>query len=555
MNFHTLFILFSFLFSAASYAADGSLILSTDPKTANIYVDGLLRANITPITLKLPAGRHLVEIKHAGKQPESLDLFIKDGEREIEQVTLLDLPPSRSSEVTEINILKILNPLRGYLETTSEFTGRRQQLLNGFNQRVRKRDTSYQAGIAILDKEHYDPVSGMLPVTIQRTEWTRQFTFPERGSIAILSEDAKPLWEEGLEKPVYLYFELSKNETVVSQVVLVGNQREWVIGEISGYLPILGADELANLMTLWMEKYHTHYPNVQFQLLLENTATVPTTFIDGNNRVAWLPRKMTAAELKQFTDKYGYPPLELRVAMEVLAIYVQEHNPVKGLTLPQLDAMFSATRKCGVPDDIQMWGQLEFDTNWIKETLKNLVHNLKSRLGLGNSENEAEGGPPPIDWNTLPIQLVGRPSTTSAYHFFRQQALCGGEFKKSVKQPAEEFEEMIKFVSDSPGHIGFSTVTTAGLAGVRTVSIHNDAAGWFSSSLVEPTADHAMAGDYPLTRFVWMYVNQSPEKPLPTVFQKLIRFIFSEDGQKIAKQQELTPLTIDFMAEELEKLK
>ncbi len=261
----TLWLLFSVSPTIAA-TAEGTLTLVTEPMDTNIYVDGLLRANITPLMLKLSVGKHEIDIKKAGKQPESLAVEIRAGQVVSKRVTLADLPTNKQSQVQEIHLLKVINPLRGYLETTAEFIKRRQQLIESFNQSVQQRDSNYQAGLATLEKDSYNAITGTLPVTIEWFDWTQRFNLAEKSTIPILSEAAKLLWKEGLQKAVFLYFEPGKNNAMVSKTVLFGNHAEWVIDDLSGYLTSVSSRPLANLVTLWVEQHHALYHNVHFQM-------------------------------------------------------------------------------------------------------------------------------------------------------------------------------------------------------------------------------------------------------------------------------------------------
>jgi phosphate transport system substrate-binding protein len=538
--------LLSLVLSWSGYASEGTLTLTTKPKEASVYVDGLLRTNITPVILKLPAGKHQIEVKKAGKQPEKLEVLIVEGKVISEEVILVDSSANQPPiEKKTVNLLKILNPLRGYFETTEQFQVRRQQQLDGFNQAVKQHEPIYQAAIAHLDKDNYNPFLGTLPVQIEWLPWAKRFSLADKSNIAILPEEAKLLWAEGLHKPVFLYFEPTKNDVVeVNKIVLVGIKQEWIINEISGYLLSVSVDNLTKLMTLWMEKYHNLYPNVHFQVLLEDFASLPAALTEGKSQLGLLDREMSDAEVKRFSSKYGYPPLGIRVAMTAIAVYVHESNLVKGLSIPQLDAIFSTTRKCGFPENLEVWGKLEFNKDWGQE--------FKKWVGLGGTDSQKK---PAVEWNNLKIQLVGLKPGLTTYHFFKADALCGGEFKGTMNQEADGSSEVIKDVRTAVSKIGFAKLGVD-MPGVRAVPLRNPKAGWFSASFIDPTPDKAMKGDYPLTRFLWLYMNKSPQAPLPpAVINKFLKLVLSEEGQKIAEKEGFIPLSADFIGDELSKLK
>jgi phosphate transport system substrate-binding protein len=163
---------------------------------------------------------------------------------------------------------------------------------------------------------------------------------------------------------------------------------------ISGNLSSVGSDTLANLMTLWAEEFNREYPNVNIQIQAAGSSTAPPALTEGTSNLGPMSREMKDDELEAFEDKYGYKPVAVPVAIDALAVMVNKDNPVKGLTIPQVDAIFSATRKCGYPTDIETWGD----------------------AGVGV-------------WGAKSIQLYGRNSVSGTYGYFKEHALCKGDSK------------------------------------------------------------------------------------------------------------------------------
>jgi len=204
---------------------------------------------------------------------------------------------------------------------------------------------------------------------------------------------------------------------------------------VSGNLSSVGSDTLANLMTLWAEEFKRVYPNVNIQIQAAGSSTAPPALTEGTSNLGPMSRKMKSKELQKFEDKYGYKPTAIRVAIDALAVFVNKDNPLKGLTIPQVDAIFSSTRKCGYPEDITRWGQLGLTGAWVNRK----------------------------------IQLYGRNSVSGTYGYFKKHALCKGDFKPSVnEQPGSA--SVVQSVSASLNGIGYSGIGYV-TTGVRAVPL------------------------------------------------------------------------------------
>src|SRR3990172_4756179 len=127
---------------------------------------------------------------------------------------------------------------------------------------------------------------------------------------------------------------------------------------VSGNISSIGSDTLANLMTLWAEEFKRLYPNVNIQIQAAGSSTAPPALTEGTSNFGPMSRAMKGEEIAAFEAKYGYKPTQIKVAIDALAVFVNKDNPIKGLNLAQVDAIFSATRKCGYSEDLTTWGQL-----------------------------------------------------------------------------------------------------------------------------------------------------------------------------------------------------
>jgi phosphate transport system substrate-binding protein len=270
----------------------------------------------------------------------------------------------------------------------------------------------------------------------------------------------------------------------------------------------VGSDTLADVMVLGSQQFQKLYPNVTMHLEHSGSGTAPTALTGGRSQLAPMSRVMTDEEIGAFQAKYGYKPTAYRVALDALAIYVNKDNPIRGLTLQQADGIFSSTRKHGGPS-LEIWGA----------------------VGLSG------------DWTNRAITLYGRDSVSGTHDFFKQHALLGGDFKPGVHENISE--EVIEGVAGDPSGIGYSGI------GWKTSQVRALALGEAADKLIEPTYEHALDGSYPLTRFLYIYVNQPPDQPLDKLTGEFIRFVLSHEGQEIVVQAKFFPLPAKIVSDTL----
>lgn len=283
---------------------------------------------------------------------------------------------------------------------------------------------------------------------------------------------------------------------------------------VSGNLSSVGSDTLANLMTLWAEEFKRVYPNVNIQIQAAGSSTAPPALTEGTSNLGPMSRLMKDQEIEAFEKRHGYKPTPIAVAIDALAIFVHKDNPIQGLTIEQTDAIFSSTRTCGGPQDITTWGQ----------------------LGLSGA------------WDGRGIQLYGRNSVSGTYGYFKQHALCKGDFKNTVnEQPGSA--SVVQSVSASLNGIGYSGIgyTTSS---VRAVPLAREDGKPF----VEATPDNAVAGTYPLARFLYVYANKHPLQPLDPITREFLKLVLSRQGQEVVVKDGYIPLPAQVAQRELEKI-
>ena len=281
------------------------------------------------------------------------------------------------------------------------------------------------------------------------------------------------------------------------------------VSGISGNLNSIGSDTLNNLMTLWAEGFKKVYPNVNVQIEGKGSSTAPPALIEATAQLGPMSRAMKSKETDEFEKKFGYKPTPIRTSLDSLAVFVNKDNPIQGLNIQQVDALFSKNRKCGATLDTATWGD------------------------LGLSDN----------WTSAPISLYGRNSASGTYGFFKKVALCKGDYKDTVKeQPGSA--SVVQGVSEDRKGAGYSGIgyTTSGVRAIPLVKEGSD--------YVEPTYENVASGKYPLSRFLLVYVNKEPNKVLDPLTKEFLKFVLSKEGQEIVVKDGYYPMSAKLVNED-----
>ncbi len=283
---------------------------------------------------------------------------------------------------------------------------------------------------------------------------------------------------------------------------------------VSGTLNSIGSDTMNNLMTLWAEGFGKFYPNVKIQVEGKGSSTAPPALIARTAQLGPMSRTMKDTEIDAFEAEFGYKPLALRTSLDSLAVYVNKDNPLASLSMPQVDAVFSKTRKLGHKDAIATWGQ----------------------VGLTG------------DWAEKPISLYGRNSASGTYGFFKEHALGNGDFKDEVKeQPGSA--SVVQGVTEDVVGIGYSGIGYR-TSGVKPIAL----APKDGVAPIAASAENVYNGTYPLARFLFIYINKDPDKPLDPLMREFVKFVFSREGQEVVIKDGYLPVTAAVVAEELKKV-
>jgi phosphate transport system substrate-binding protein len=264
---------------------------------------------------------------------------------------------------------------------------------------------------------------------------------------------------------------------------------------ISGNLSSVGSDTLANLMTFWAEDFKKQYPNVNVQIQAAGSSTAPPALAQGTANFGPMSRAMKDNEIQDFEKKHGYKPTAIPVAVDALAVFVHKDNPIKGLSIPMVDAIFSTTRKCGFERATNTWGD----------------------AGLTGA------------WSSRTLQLFGRNSVSGTYGYFKEHALCKGDFKTNVnEQPGSA--SVVQSIANSINGVGYSGIGYV-TSGVKAVPIKGS-----DGEFVAATPKNALSGKYPLARFLYVYVNKHPKKPLAPLEAEFVKLVLSKQGQEVVEK-------------------
>jgi phosphate transport system substrate-binding protein len=270
---------------------------------------------------------------------------------------------------------------------------------------------------------------------------------------------------------------------------------------VSGNLNSVGSDTLANLMTFWAEGFKAKYPNVNIQIEAKGSSTAPTALTSGAAQVGPMSREMKSSEVAAFAGKFGYKPSKVAVAIDALAVFVHKDNPIKGLSMTQVDSIFSSTRKRG-GQDIATWGQAGLTGDFAGKTLS----------------------------------IFGRNSASGTYGFFKEKALKNGDYKGSVKeQPGSS--SVVQSISSDISAVGYSGIGYK-TSGVVALPLAVKDGG----SFIEPSYENCLNQTYPLWRYLYVYVNKAPSKEMDKLTSEFITFVLSKQGQEITVKDGYYPL-------------
>ncbi|MDZ4728752.1 MAG: phosphate ABC transporter substrate-binding protein [Xanthomonadales bacterium] len=285
-------------------------------------------------------------------------------------------------------------------------------------------------------------------------------------------------------------------------------------GELSGSLASVGSDSLGNLMVFWAEAFKQLYPSVDINIQSSGSATAPPALAMGSADIGPMSRLMNEQEIQDFETRLGYKPTPFTVAIDALAVLVHLDNPLAGLTMQQLDGIFSANPVCSEVSPVRLW----------------------SALGMS--------GP----WSTQAIELFGRKPISGTYQYFKRHVLCDGDFRPDLNElPGSA--SVVQAVGQSPFGIAYSALGYTNKS-VRVLPLASSS----GQALVEATRENAVNGSYPLARLLYIYFNHDPAKAWQPLQAEFIRMVLSRQGQQQVARAGFAALPDSVTRRELQKL-
>lgn len=278
---------------------------------------------------------------------------------------------------------------------------------------------------------------------------------------------------------------------------------------VTGSVKSMGSDTMNNIMTLWGELFMKTYPGVSVEVIGKGSSTAPPALTEGQAQFGPMSREMKAAEVDKFEEVHGFKPTLLRTGIDCLAVFVHKDCPIESLTIEQVTNIFSVTG----PE--MTWGD----------------------VGVTDPK-----------FRNQPITLYGRNSASGTYGYFKQVALDGNDFKDTVReQPGSS--AVVQAIATDPFAMGYSGIGYA-TQDVKAVPLAEDS----GTDPVTPDIEHAYTGEYPLARFLYVYINKDPGRDLEPLRAEFVRMIFSKQGQEAVLKDGYFPLPAEMAAEELETL-
>lgn len=284
---------------------------------------------------------------------------------------------------------------------------------------------------------------------------------------------------------------------------------------MSGELIVRGSTRLEPMIRAWLRDFSAIYPNIHTNLEASGSGSAPKALIAGIANIGAMSRRIKAKEIAAFTREKGYPPLELKVAMDALAIYVNRKNPIKQITLEQIEEIYSKDLKCGNKSgrnrkSIDDWSQL----GWSKGG-KIAIHNFSPSSG--------------------------------GYGLFRKRVLCKGHYKEGLVGEHKTSPEMTAAIGNTLTSIGFASRSSNNSYKAKIIALaRSDAFPYYY-----PNSKNIATNNYPLSRFLYLYLDKPPAEPLPTHLQEFIKYIYSSNGQATIAKEGAIPLLPRFIGQQL----
>jgi phosphate transport system substrate-binding protein len=255
-------------------------------------------------------------------------------------------------------------------------------------------------------------------------------------------------------------------------------------------ITVKGSDTLVILAQKWAEVYMGKNPATKIQVTGGGTGTGFAALQNQQTDLCNASRKIRPKEMETCIKAFGKRPTEHKVALDGLSVYVHADNPVKDLALDQLEAIFTGKMR-----------------NW---------------KDVGGAD--------------APIILYSRENSSGTYEFFKEHVLKGKDFAANA-QTMPGTAAVLQSVAKEKNGIGYGGAAYG--AGAKHISVRKTAA----EEPVDPTEGNVVSGKYPISRFLYVYINPALEKGEVAAYLKWIR---SDEGQAVVKEVGYFPLPANF---------
>ena len=271
-----------------------------------------------------------------------------------------------------------------------------------------------------------------------------------------------------------------------------------------GHIVLTGSVALSNLATFWAQSFSNANPDIDITIADPGSAVGIDALLNGTANAVLISTPLNQTQQADFIQRYGYPPTLIPVAMDGVAIYVNSNNPLKRISLPQLDAIYSINRRCGAEHALRSWKALGISGPLAKTRI--------TPFGLG------------VD--------------SGAYYLFKQRALCGGDFRPEFQALAGP-AAVEAALAANPAAIGFSSSAMRS-ANIRALPVARKNNG----PAIFPTVSTIQNKQYPLARQLAIAINIPRGKQAKAALHRFINYTHSVLGQSVAARAGYVPLPL-----------
>lgn len=285
------------------------------------------------------------------------------------------------------------------------------------------------------------------------------------------------------------------------------------VNGVYGTIKISGSTTMSNLVSLWCNGFSDIYHNTNCMVESFGSRNAPQDLVAGGTDIGTMSEPMSAKDIQDFKNAYGYEPEGIKVAIDMIAVLVNVENPVGCITIDELDGVYSNTYSCEGSADITTWGDLIQDGTW----------------------------------KNIPIKIYGRTPASGTYDVFRKTALCNGGYKDGITELASS-KDIVDFVSKDVYSIGYTG------AGYLTSGVKAVKAGKTKNDCYPPKSEFAISKQYPFTRDLYIYPRENPSKGMKKLTREFLKYILSKDGQEAVLDAGFTATPSGIINEEKKKV-